>query len=635
MSEKIIGIDLGTTNSVVAIIEDGKPTVIINEEGERTTPSIVAFKDGERLVGKSAKNQAITNPINTIYSIKRFMGRRFTECGKEPSQVPYKVVNKNDAPRIDIDGKFYAPPEISAMVLQKLKRAAEAYLGHEVSKAVITVPAYFNDAQRQSTKDAGQIAGLEVMRIINEPTAAALAYGFNQKEEQKIAVYDFGGGTFDISVLEVDEGFVEVKSTNGDTHLGGDDVDQVLIEWILKEFNTEHSLDLFSLPGSEMAQQRIRQTAEQVKKDLSSAPTASISLPFLYADATGPKNLDRTLSRPEFERMIEPVINRTLEPCRLALKDAGMDPSEIDEVILVGGSTRIPLVREKVTNFFGKKPNQSVNPDEVVALGASIQGGILAKDESVGDMLLLDVTPLSLGLETMGGICTVQIARNTTVPTKKSEVFSTAADNQTAVDIMVYQGERKFAKDNRLLGQFRLDGIDPAQRGMPQVEVTFDIDANGILTVTAKDKKTGKSQDITIEDASGLSSEEVERMQEDAKANASADEERFTLVEATNKLDSEIHQIEKFFNENKENLPAEMSTQFEAILSDAREAKDSEDLERMKGASEQLNQMMQNIQQASQAAGAAGGQGAGPATGSAEPVNSAGGDDDIIDITPE
>jgi molecular chaperone DnaK len=625
-SEKIIGIDLGTTNSVVAIIEEGQPTVIINAEGDRTTPSIVGFKDGNRLVGKTAKNQAVTNPINTVYSIKRFMGRRYSECGQEPTRVPYKVVNKEDSPKVEIDGKLYAPPEISAMILQKLKLAAESYLGYEVTKAVITVPAYFNDAQRQATKDAGQIAGLEVMRIINEPTAAALAYGLNQKEEQKIAVYDFGGGTFDISILEVDEGFVEVKSTNGDTHLGGDDVDQVLIDWLVAEFKTEHNLDLFKLPGAEMAQQRIRQTAEEVKKQLSSAPTASISLPFLYADQNGPRNLERSLSRGQFEKMITPVIERTLEPCRLALQDAKLSASDIDEVIFVGGSTRIPLVQEKVSKFFGRQPNRTVNPDEVVAMGAAIQGGILSKDESVGEMLLVDVTPLSLGLETLGGICTVQIPRNTTIPAKKSETFSTAVDSQTAVDIMVFQGERKMAKDNRLLGQFRLDGIDPAPRGMPQIEVTFDIDANGILTVTAKDKKTGKEANIEIQSSGGLNADEIESMRKSAEENAAEDAKQVELIEATNKLDSEIYQIEKMVNENKDKLPEHIVTQFEGILQEATEAKDSQDLSRMKDASEKLMQMTQNLQQAAQAAG--------PTPGAAEAVQSDG-DDDIIDITPE
>jgi len=631
MSEKIIGIDLGTTNSVVAIIEAGQPTVIINEEGERTTPSIVAFKDGSRLVGKAAKNQAVTNPKNTVYSIKRFMGRRFSECGTEPSEVPYKVWNENDVPKVDIDGKMYSPPEISAMVLQKLKRAAETYLGHEVTKAVITVPAYFNDAQRQATKDAGQIAGLEVMRIINEPTAAALAYGLNKKEEQKIVVYDFGGGTFDVSILEVDEGFVEVKSTNGDTHLGGDDVDKVVIDWLVDEFKKEHNLEIFKLPGSEMAQQRIRQAAEQAKKDLSSAPTTQISLPFLYADASGPKNLDRTLSRAQFERMITPVIDRTLNPCKQALADAKLSASDIDEVILVGGSTRIPLVQEKVTSFFGKSANRSVNPDEVVAMGAAIQGGIMSKDEDLGEMLLLDVTPLSLGLETLGGICTVLIERNTTIPAKKSETFSTAADNQSAVDIMVFQGERKMAKDNRLLGNFRLEGIEPAPRGMPQIEVTFDINADGILKVTAKDKKTGKSKDIEIKSSGGLDADEIKRMQEDAQANAAADEQAAELIEATNKLDSEIYQIEKMLGENKDKMPEHIVTQLETILAEATEAKDSGDLEKIKAASEKLMQMAQQVQQAAQASQA------GPEAGSASAAGPqpTGSDDDIIDVTPE
>ena len=631
MSEKIIGIDLGTTNSVVAIIEAGQPTVIINEEGERTTPSIVAFKDGARLVGKSAKNQAVTNPINTVYSIKRFMGRRYSECGNEPTLVPYKLYNENDIPKVDIDGKMFSPPEISAMVLQKLKRAAETYLGNEVTKAVITVPAYFNDAQRQATKDAGKIAGLEVMRIINEPTAAALAYGLNKKEEQKIVVYDFGGGTFDVSILEVDEGFVEVKSTNGDTHLGGDDIDQVLIDFLVAEFKKEHKLELFSLPGSEMAQQRVRQAAEQAKKDLSSAPSTQISLPFLYADASGPKNLDRTLSRAQFERMIAPVIERTLEPCRLALADAKLSASDIDEVILVGGSTRIPMVQEKVTAFFGKSANRSVNPDEVVAMGAAIQGGILSKDENMEEMLLLDVTPLSLGLETMGGICTFLIPRNTTVPTKKSETFSTAADNQAAVDIMVFQGERKMAKDNRLLGNFRLEGIDPSPRGMPQIEVTFDINADGILKVTAKDKKTGAFKDIEIKSAGGLDADEIKRMQDEAEANAEADEKAGELIEATNKLDSDIYQIEKMLGENKDKMPEHIVTQLEGILLEATEAKDSGDLAQINEASEKLSQMAQQVQQAAQA-----GQ-ADQAAGSAEaagPQPSAS-DDDIIDVTPE
>jgi len=627
-SEKIIGIDLGTTNSVVAVIEGGQPAVIINEEGERTTPSIVSFKDGGRLVGKAAKNQAVTNPKNTVYSIKRFMGRRFAECGNDPDQVPYVIKNSDGIPKVDIDGNLFSPPEISAMILQKLKRAAESYLGEEITKAVITVPAYFNDSQRQATKDAGQIAGLEVKRIINEPTAAALAYGLNKEEEQKIAVYDFGGGTFDISILEVGDGIVEVQSTNGDTHLGGDDVDHVLIDWIFNEFNKEHNLNLKSLPNSEMAQQRIRQAAEQAKKELSSAPSTSISLPFLFHDGTTPRNLERSLSRSQFERMITPVIDKTLEPCRKALQDAGLSASDIDEVILVGGSTRIPLVQEKVTAFFGKTPNRSVNPDEVVAMGAAIQGGILAQDKSIGEMLLIDVTPLSLGLETLGGICTFLIERNTTIPTKKSETFSTAADNQEAVDIHVYQGERKMAKSNRLLGNFRLEGIERAPRGQPQIEVTFDIDSNGILTVTAKDKKTGKSQDITIKSSGGLSDEEIEQMRNEAEKNAADDARQVEVIEATNKLDSEIYQIGKMLDENRDKLPESIANELDAALQEATEAKDSGDLERMNAASENLVKIAQNMQQmAAQAQQAGSAQEADP-----QPTTS---DDDIIDVTPE
>jgi len=628
MSEKIIGIDLGTTNSVVAIIEAGQPTVIINEEGERTTPSIVGFKDGNRLVGKSAKNQSVTNPKNTIYSIKRFMGRRYSECGNEPNSVPYTINNSDGIPKVKVDDNLYSPPEISAMILQKLKRAAEKYLGHEITKAVITVPAYFNDSQRQATKDAGQIAGLEVMRIINEPTAAALAYGMNKKEEQKIAVYDFGGGTFDISILEVDEGFVEVKSTNGDTHLGGDDVDNVLIDWIYSEFNKEHSLDLKALPNSEMALQRIRQAAEQAKMELSSAPSTSISLPYLHADQNGPRNLERSLTRSQFERMITPVIDRTLEPCKKALADANLSSGDIDEVILVGGSTRIPLVQEKVSSFFGKTPNRSVNPDEVVAMGAAIQGGILAKDDSVGDMLLIDVTPLSLGLETLGGICTFLIERNTTIPAKKTETFSTAADNQTAVDISVFQGERKMAKSNRLLGNFRLEGIEMAPRGIPQIEVTFDINADGILKVTAKDKKTGKSQDITIKSSGGLSEEEINQMKSEAEQNAADDERQVEIIEATNKLDSEIYQIGKMLDENRDKLPENIAAELDTAIQEATEAKDTGDLDTMKAASEKLVQVAQNMQQmASQAQQAGSAQAADP-----QPASN---DDDIIDVTPE
>ena len=625
---KIIGIDLGTTNSVVAVMEGDQPTVIVNEEGNRTTPSVVGFgKDGERLVGSVAKRQAITNPEKTVSSIKRYMGQKFDECGAESKHSTYQVVRgDNGQPRVKIDDKLYSPPEISAMVLQKLKREAERYLGQEVTEAVITVPAYFNDAQRQSTKDAGKIAGLDVKRIINEPTAAALAYGLDKNEDQIIAVYDFGGGTFDISILEVGDSVVEVKSTNGDTHLGGDDVDHVLIDWMIDTFKKDSGIDVASQP---MVLQRLKDAAEKAKIELSTKQQSEINLPFLTADASGPKHFVQTLSRSQFERMIDSVIERTLDPCRKAIKDAGVASSEIDEIILVGGSTRIPLVQEKVEKLFGKKPNHSVNPDEVVAVGAAIQGGVLSGD--VQDLLLLDVTPLSLGLETLGGVNTVLIPRNTTIPTKKAETFSTAADNQTAVDIHVYQGERPMAKDNRLLGTFRLDGIPAAPRGVPQVEVSFDIDANGILNVTAKDKATGREQNITITSSSGLSEDEVEQLVQEAAANEADDKQRREVIESRNQLDNLVYQTEKVLSENKEKLPEGEVANVETAIGNAKEALDSDDLDTLKGAFEALTAASHKLAEVAYQ-NADGTEGAAPGSGPAP--ESDGGDDggdDVID----
>ncbi len=627
---KIIGIDLGTTNSVVSVMEGDKPTVIINEEGGRTTPSVVGFaKDGERLVGAIAKRQAITNPTRTVYSIKRFMGRRYDECKKESGRVPYDVVSGSDGlPRVKIDDKQYSPPEISAMVLQKLKREAERYLGSEVTEAVITVPAYFNDSQRQATKDAGKIAGLEVKRIINEPTAAALAYGLDKKNDEIVAVYDFGGGTFDISILEVGDNVVEVKSTNGDTHLGGDDVDQVLIEWMLAEFKKDTGVDV---AGDKMVLQRLKDAAEKAKIELSSALKTEVNLPYLTADATGPKHFQSSLSRAKFEQMVGPLIESTLEPCRKALKDAGLSPSEIDEVILVGGSTRIPLVQEKVQKLFGKESNRTVNPDEVVAVGAAIQGGVLSGD--VKDLLLLDVTPLSLGIETLGGVLTVLITRNTTIPTRKSEIFSTAADNQTAVDVQVFQGERPMAKDNRMLGNFRLDGIPPAPRGVPQVEVTFDIDANGILNVTAKDKATGKEQKITITSSSGLSKDEVDRLVKEAEANEADDAGRREVIEARNQLDNLVYQVEKLLNESRDKLPSAEVEKVEAELKTAKEALDSDDKDRLKGAFDALTAASQAMAQVAYQANSGDGDASTPAPEA--DGGDDGGDDDVIDAEYE
>src|SRR6267154_1675391 len=549
---KIIGIDLGTTNSVVAVMEGGEAKVIANEEGGRTTPSVVAFtKTGERLVGQVAKRQAITNPENTIFSIKRFMGRRYDEVKDEMKMVPYKVEGDGDHVVIVAYGKRYTPPEISAMILQKLKKAAEDYLGEKVIDAVITVPAYFNDAQRQATKDAGKIAGLDVKRIINEPTAAALAYGLDKKKDETIAVYDFGGGTFDISVLEVGEGVIEVKATNGDTHLGGDNIDQRIVDWLIAEFKSDTGLDLHS-KGNEMALQRLKDAAERAKIELSTAQETEINLPFITADASGPKHLVRKLTRAKLESLVDDLLQKSIGPCKQAMKDAGVDASKIDEVVLVGGQTRMPKIQQLVKELFGKEPHKGVNPDEVVAIGAAVQAGVLAGD--VKDLLLLDVTPLSLSIETLGGVSTAMIQRNTTIPTRKSEVFSTAADNQTSVEVHVLQGERPLARDNRTLGRFHLVGLPPAPRGVPQIEVAFDIDANGIVSVTAKDTATGKEQKITISGASGLSKDDVDRMVKEAQSHASEDVKRRDLIDARNQADALAYQVEKTVNENREKV---------------------------------------------------------------------------------
>jgi len=565
---KIIGIDLGTTNSCVAVMEGGEPKVIPNEEGGRTTPSIVAFtKSGERLVGMVAKRQAITNPENTVYSIKRFMGRRLNEVGDEMKMVPYKVVAKGDNIAVVAQGKEYTAPEISAMILQKLKKAAEDYLGQSVTEAVITVPAYFNDAQRQATKDAGKIAGLDVKRIVNEPTAAALAYGLDKKKDETIAVYDFGGGTFNISILEVGDGVIEVKSTNGDTHLGGDNLDQRIVDWLISEFKSESGLDL-TAKGNEMALQRLKDAAERAKIELSTAQETEINLPFITADASGPKHLVRTLSRAKLEQLVADLLEKSVGPSKQALKDAGIDASKIDEVVLVGGQTRMPAIQELVKKLFGKEPHKGVNPDEVVAIGAAVQAGVLSGD--VKDLLLLDVTPLTLSIETMGGVATGMIPRNTTIPTKKSETFSTAADNQTEVEVHVMQGERPMAAQNRTLGKFKLGGILPAPRGVPQIEVTFDIDANGILNVSAKDNATGKDAKITITSSSGLSKDEVERMAKDAEAHAAEDKEAKEKIEARNQLDSLVYNVEKMLKDGGEKVAASDKSEVESALAEAK-----------------------------------------------------------------
>jgi molecular chaperone DnaK len=625
---KIIGIDLGTTNSVVAVMEGGQPVVIPNQEGGRTTPSVVGFaKTGERLVGTVAKRQAVTNPENTIYSIKRFMGRRYDEVAQETKLVPYKVVSgDNGDARVEALGKAQSPPEVSAAILTKLKEAAEAYLGEKVTKAVITVPAYFNDAQRQATKDAGKIAGLEVMRIINEPTAAALAYGMDKKKDQTIAVYDFGGGTFDVSILEVGDGVVEVKSTNGDTHLGGDNIDQRLIEWIIGEFKKESGIDLSK---DQMALQRLKESAEKAKIELSTLMETEINLPFITADASGPKHLVLKITRTKFEQMIDDILQRTLGPCKQAINDAGVNPSQIDEVVMVGGSTRIPKVSQMVRDMFGKEPNKSVNPDEVVAVGAAVQGGVLGGE--VKDVLLLDVTPLSLGIETLGGVFTKLIERNTTIPTRKSETFSTAADNQTSVEIKVYQGERAMARDNRMLGVFQLTNLPPAPRGVPQVEVTFDIDANGILNVSAKDKATNNEQKITITSSSGLSKDEVDKMTKDAEAHAGDDRARKEEIEIKNQADGMVHSVEKMLKDNREKVSDTDAKAVEEAVADLKKAMEEGGKDRIQGAMDKVNTTSHKLAEAMYAAAAASTPGAGAPPPQGDAPKSEPKKDDVVD----
>jgi molecular chaperone DnaK len=619
---KIIGIDLGTTNSVVAVMEGGEPKVIANEEGGRTTPSVVSFtKTGERLVGQVAKRQAITNPENTVYSIKRFMGRRFEEVNEEMKMVPYKVIRDGDHVAVEISGKKYTPPEISALILQKLKKAAEDYLGEKITEAVITVPAYFNDAQRQATKDAGRIAGLDVKRIINEPTAAALAYGLDKKKDETIAVYDFGGGTFDISILEVGEGVIEVKATNGDTHLGGDNIDQRIVDWLIDEFKKDEGLDLRA-KGNEMALQRLRDAAERAKIELSTTMETEINLPFITADAGGPKHLVKRLTRGKLEEMVRDIIERSIGPCKQCMKDAGISADKINEVVLVGGQTRMPRIQQLVKELFGREGHKGVNPDEVVAVGAAIQGGVLKGE--VKDLLLLDVTPLTLSIETLGGVATPMIPRNTTIPTRKTETFSTAADNQTSVEVHVLQGERPMAGQNRTLGKFHLTGLPPAPRGVPQIEVTFDIDANGILNVTAKDMATQKDQKITITSSSGLSKEEVERMAKEADSHSAEDKAKREEIEARNQLDSMVYSIEKMLREHGDKISGSERGDVENAVADAKKALESNDKDQMNKARERLtaasHKLAEQMYHAAQPQGAPGagpqpGAGAGPQPG--------------------